>query len=236
MIQHLQLKQHFDKAIMQAEVKQLTTGRWKEHYQKKHYEGSWSTISLRAVGGDPDNPYSIHSSGNNKPVYADTPLLEECPYIKSVLDYFKCEKTSVRLMKLNVGAVIKEHTDHEMSFEEGEVRFHIPVETNEQVDFFILDEKIPMKEGECWYLNLSLPHRVNNAGGTDRVHLVIDCLVNDWVKELFSQNVLVKKEIDEAAAKRPVSTEEKILIIRHLRLMNTATGNELADKMEAEIK
>ena len=42
-----------------------------------------------------------------------------------------------------------------------------------------------MKEGECWYLDLSLPHWVENHGKTDRIHLVIDCLVNDWLRELI---------------------------------------------------
>jgi len=235
MIQYLQLQKHFDAATLQAEVNELTAGRWKEHYNKKHYEGSWSIIPLRSIGGDADNPYSVHSSGSTKPAYKDTPLLADCPYIKSVLDFFQCSKTSVRLMKLDAGAVIKEHSDQEMSFEEGEVRFHIPVQTNDRVDFYILNDRIPMKEGECWYLNLSLPHRVTNGGLTDRVHLVIDCLVNDWIKELFNSDVLLKNDIDEAAARRPVSAEEKKMIIQQLRSMNTAMGNELADKMEAEI-
>lgn len=234
MIQYLQLKQYFDAAIMQAEVNRITAGWWKEHYNKKHYEGGWSIIPLRSVGGDPDNPFSLHTSGNETMVYKDTPLLDGCDYIKTVLDFFACEKTSVRLMKLNAGAVIKEHTDHEMSFEEGEVRFHIPVQTNEQVDFYILNEKIPMKEGQCWYLNLSLKHRVSNGGTEDRVHLVIDCLVNDWIKEIFANEVVLKKEIDTAAAKTPVPPAEKIKIIQQLRSMNTVIGNELADNMEKE--
>jgi Aspartyl/Asparaginyl beta-hydroxylase len=236
MIQYLQLKQHFDTATMQAEVNLLLADGWKEHYNKKHYDGSWSIIPLSSVGGNADNVYAIHSSGNEKLVYENTPFLEACPYIKTVLNFFKCEKTSVRLMKLNAGAIIKEHTDQDMSFEDGEVRFHIPVQTNKLVDFYILDEKIPMLEGQCWYLNLSLRHRVSNAGTTDRIHLVIDCLVNDWVKELFVYEIFLKKEIDEAAAKPIVSTEEKLKVIQELRHMNTTMGNELADKMEAEIK
>lgn len=136
-------------------------------------------------------------------------------------------------MKLEAGAIIKEHSDQEMSFEEGEVRFHIPVHTNQRVEFYIMDEKVPMKEGECWYLNLSLKHRVSNLGNTDRIHLVIDCRVNDWVKDLFN-NVLLKKEISEEELRPHYSSEEKLRIIQQLRLMNTDIGNELADKMESE--
>lgn len=236
MILYLQLQNRFDVAAMQAEAALLAKGAWKEHYNTKHYEGNWSIIPLRSINGDADNILSIHHSVNGKPVYKNTPLLELCPYLSSVIDFFECEKTAVRLMKLEAGAVIREHTDHDMNFEEGEVRFHIPVQTNEQVDFFILDEKIPMKEGECWYLNLSLRHRVTNAGASDRIHLVIDCLVNDWVKELFAKPALLKKEIDESETMKPLNPDDKRRIIDNLRIMNTAVANEMADKLEAELK
>jgi aspartyl/asparaginyl beta-hydroxylase (cupin superfamily) len=232
MIYYLQLQQHFDATMMQTEVNRLTESWWKEHYNKKHYEGSWSVIPLRAAGGDPQNIYSIHVSANSTLAYQDTPLLDECPCLKKVIDFFQCEKTAVRLMKLNAGAVIKEHTDHDMNFEEGEARFHIPVITNDQVDFFIRDEKIPMREGECWYLNLSLKHRVTNAGSTDRIHLVIDCIVNDWMKELFETGTKLKKEIDDSAALPQLSEGDKLKAIENLRRMNTPISIELANKME----
>jgi hypothetical protein len=43
-----------------------------------------------------------------------------------------------------------------------------------------------LEAGSCWYLRLSDPHRVANRGETDRVHLVIDAAVNDWVASLFA--------------------------------------------------
>ncbi len=235
MIQYLQLVKHFDGPTMQAEVNQLLDDWWKEHYNKKNYEGGWSIIPLRAVGGNPENLFSIHSSANEALQYSDTPLLEQCPYLKKVLDFFECEKTSVRLMKLNAGAIIKEHADQDMSFEEGEVRFHIPVQTNDKVSFYIQDDKVPMKEGECWYLNLTLKHRVCNEGASDRIHLVVDCLVNDWVKIFFKEQYKVKKEIHEDEIVPRHTAEEKNRVIQQLRMMNTTIGNELADKMEAEL-
>jgi hypothetical protein len=33
------------------------------------------------------------------------------------------------------------------------------------------------------YLNVNLPHRVAHRGAADRIHLVIDCVVNDWLRE-----------------------------------------------------
>ena len=46
-------------------------------------------------------------------------------------------------------------------------------------DLEVLGTPLPMGEGECWYINFNLPHRIHNRGTTDRVHLVIDCVLND---------------------------------------------------------
>jgi hypothetical protein len=42
-----------------------------------------------------------------------------------------------------------------------------------------------MAAGEAWYLDLNLPHSVTNHGPTDRVNLVVDCVVNDWLDALL---------------------------------------------------
>jgi hypothetical protein len=44
-----------------------------------------------------------------------------------------------------------------------------------------------MAEGECWYLNVNQPHRVENRGSADRVHLVLDCVVDEWLRALFAR-------------------------------------------------
>lgn len=235
MLKYLQLNQQFDTTALLPEVNKLAATWWKEHYNKKHYEGSWSVIPLRSAGGDPDNIYSLHLSANSTIQYKDTPLLEQSPALQQVIGFFQCEKTAVRLMKLNAGAVIKEHTDHDMNFEQGEARFHIPVVTNDNVEFYLSDERVPMKEGECWYLNLSLRHRVVNGGDNDRIHLVIDCIVNDWVKEQFEKNAAIRKEEENIAEGPVMSAEEKKNMIASLRQLNTPVSNELADKIEAEL-
>ena len=105
---------------------------------------------LRSINGDINNHVSIQGYSLQKNMaYANTFLLEKSFYVKSVINFFKCEKLSVRLMNLHTGATIKEHTDYDMNFENGEVRFHIPITTNAGVAFFIEDEKIPMNAGDA---------------------------------------------------------------------------------------
>ncbi|MEO6673935.1 MAG: aspartyl/asparaginyl beta-hydroxylase domain-containing protein [Ginsengibacter sp.] len=236
MIKYLQLRQLFDVGKMQADLTLLETRLWKEHYNTRHYQGSWSVLPLRSINGSMENVISIHSSSATEMrYYRDTELLERCSYLQSVLHFFECEKTSVRLMNLQAGGMIREHSDHELSFEEKEVRFHIPVVTNPEVEFFLDDEMVMMKEGECWYLNLSLRHRVKNGGTTDRVHLVIDCRVNDWIRNLFSDEGAIQKKTDHHEREKLYAKEDKLKIIAQLRLMNTPTSIELAAKIENEL-
>ncbi|PSW05259.1 hypothetical protein C9I89_10810 [Photobacterium lipolyticum] len=39
-----------------------------------------------------------------------------------------------------------------------------------------------MAEGELWYLNADQEHAVYHRGKTDRIHVVVDCIANDWLR------------------------------------------------------
>jgi hypothetical protein len=69
------------------------------------------------------------------------------------------------------------------------------------VRFFLQGRQVPMAVGEAWYLNVNLPHSVENTGDSDRVHLVIDAIVNDWVRGLIADS--------EADAQGLVTTAER---------------------------
>ena len=222
---------------MQRELFSLEEKYWQLHYNQSNYKGNWSTLQLRSINGGLENNIAIHSEAMQENMeYKNTSLLQNCPYIKSVLDFFEMEKLSVRLMKLNAGAIIKEHSDHNLSFEDGEIRIHIPISTNPDVVFYIDNEPIHMMEGSCWYINLGLRHRVDNLGHTDRVHLVIDGIVNEWVKTFFNSDVHTKKVLSDDKPKSKFNPDESLKIIEALRLMGTDIGNRLADEMEIAVK
>ncbi len=73
------------------------------------------------------------------------------------------------------------NTDHDLAAENGIARLHVPVVTNDDVMFKLNGTRVAMNEGECWYLRLSDPHSVENRGRADRVPLVIDAEVNEWL-------------------------------------------------------
>jgi len=228
---YLRLPFQFDANLLQEEVIQLLSRPWRKHYQKLHYEGEWSAIPLRSPGGNADDIFIAVREGMD---YSDTEFLQDCPYLQSVLQVFKCPLKTVRLMKLNAGAVIKEHRDIDLSFEKGEIRLHIPIITHSEVEFFLEEERIPLHEGECWYLNFNLLHRVSNKSDIDRIHLVIDADVNDWVKDIFALEAIDKKEIEYNSTSNYDADTKKFMILR-FREMNTETSNRLADKLEKEL-
>jgi len=69
-------------------------------------------------------------------------------------------------------------SDLELSVEEGTARIHIPVSTNAGVEFYLNRSRIVLEAGSAWYLRLRDPHSVVNRGATDRVHLLVDTVMN----------------------------------------------------------
>jgi hypothetical protein len=170
----------FDPIRLQADLDAIVPADYVPHFNTRYYQGDWSAVPLRSVGGRADH---IYPDPTKKIDFADTPLLARCPYVREVLASFPCPQQAVRFLRLKAGSVIKEHRDHELGFEDGEVRLHIAVRTNPDLIFMLNGRRVIMREGECWYNNLSLPHSVENRGSTDRIHLVIDCVVNDWLRD-----------------------------------------------------
>jgi hypothetical protein len=182
----LRLPLDFDPARLAADMDAISAGGWIAHFVTQNYDGDWSVIPLRGPAGA-RHPVQMIYSDPTCPAYADTPLLATAPYLREVLGRFACPLQAVRLMRLSPGSLIKEHRDLDLAFEDGTVRIHIPVTTNDGVDFRLNGSRCVMPAGSTWYLRLADPHSVANRGGSDRVHLVIDATVNDWVRGLFER-------------------------------------------------
>ncbi len=178
----VKLPLRFDAARLQADLVRILTDEFVPHFNTAYYQGDWSAVPLRSIGGHASH---IYPDPTTKNAFADTPLLARCSYVREVLALLRCPHQAVRFLRLKAGSTIKEHRDHELGFEDGEVRLHIPVITNPGVEFVLNQVRVIMNEGDCWYLNVNHPHRVANRGATDRIHLVIDCVVNDWLRELL---------------------------------------------------
>ncbi len=181
----LRLPFEFDPGQLARDLRSLASVGWIDHFVKQNYHGNWSVIPLRGKAGAKHPVMMIYSDPTAKE-FEDTPMLRGCRYFREVLDTFECPLQAVRLMRLTPGSRIKEHTDLELSVEEGIARIHIPVVTNPDVEFHLNRSRVVMAAGSAWYLRLSDPHSVHNNGDTDRVHIVIDAAVNDWMRAMLA--------------------------------------------------
>jgi Aspartyl/Asparaginyl beta-hydroxylase/Nif11 domain len=180
----LRLPFDFDPQRLQTDLQSALGELWTPHFNRDYYHGEWSGLALRAVKGAAD---PLHSTEQHSPEsFADAPVLDRCEYFRAALATFQCPLKGVRLLRLKAGSIIREHSDGDLGYDRGEIRIHVPIVTNPEVEFYLGGERIVLNEGECWYLDLSRLHRVQNLGATDRVHLVIDCALNDWMRSILS--------------------------------------------------
>jgi hypothetical protein len=180
----LRLPLAFDPAPLQRDLARLDGAAWTDHYVPDHYRGEWSLLPLRAPAGAV-HPIQRIAAGPGCTAWQDTELLVASPALRAVLDSFLCPLQSARLMRLGPGSSIEPHRDHDLAAELGVARVHIPIRTNAEVDFRLNGVRIDMMAGSAWYLRLADTHSVVNAGATDRVHLVIDLVVNDWLRRML---------------------------------------------------
>jgi hypothetical protein len=103
--------------------------------------------------------------------------------------------------------------------------------TNSKVEFKLNGKLLPMHAGECWYANFSLPHFVSNFGDEERVHLVIDCIRNEWSDALF-RDIGYDFDKEKAVVKDPKITR---LIIQELTNQNSEAAQKLITELMLEL-
>ena len=195
----VRLPMSFDPAQLQRDIAPLAQDAWYLHFIPQNFEGDWSVVPLRSAAGE-THPVRMIYSDPTACVFTDTPFLQQLPGLQSILGAFACELRSVRLMRLTAGSSIKEHADHDLDADRGMARLHIPLVTNSQVAFLLNGSEVGMKAGEVWYLRLSDPHSVTNLGQTDRIHLVLDAVVNDWLRDAISRGAAAPPRNTSASA------------------------------------
>jgi len=192
MIRSVKLPFVFDVASLSSDLNNIGPEEWISHFNKHYHDGGWTGLALRSPRGSISN---LVVPVNTQAAFVDTELLNRCPAANGVLSVFQSPIGSVRFLKLAPGAKIREHRDYELTPESKQARIHVPIVTNPEVEFFLDADRVEMQPGECWYLNLSLPHWIHNNGKTDRIHLVLNCEINGWLRSFFP-----KDQVDEVEA------------------------------------
>ena len=153
--------------LLEKTVCELDGYDWKPVWSDKRYAGDhWMTCPLiENFNKTPNfNLFDIASIVENK---------------------MKCKIRSLMFYSMLPGGKIPPHRDMVGNIGFGGLRLHIPVITNSDVNFTVSSRKVVMSVGELWALDTSYTHSVSNFGKANRIHLVMDVIINDWVKDLL---------------------------------------------------
>ncbi|WP_044871592.1 aspartyl/asparaginyl beta-hydroxylase domain-containing protein [Pseudomonas sp. LFM046] len=156
---------------------------WQDHFNTGYYEGDWSGVALIA----PDDAPLPLAPGQGAPVRSGWWQREAA--WNDLLDAFHTTVRSARLLRLGPGSRIHEHCDPDLGLPGSDLRLHVPLQSPAGVEFLVDGLQAPMQPGECWFLDLSRPHRVDNPGPGERIHLVLDCRPNEWLLGLIEQGL-----------------------------------------------
>lgn len=224
----LRLPLQFDIDQLNTDLARLSDVHWLPHINRQAHDGGWTALSLRSVHGSTD---TITVADCRQTSFADTPLLSTCSYLPAVLASLHCPLYSARLMSLRAGASIKRHTDHDLAFEDGCARLHIPIQTHPDVIFHINDKPVHFGAGECWYMNANYPHQVTNNSPLERIHLVVDCGVNAWLADIF-HSAGYQSEPQQHKYGDPAINDSNALQVAHqLEAMGNPTSSTLAARL-----
>ncbi len=184
-INALKLNFQFDGDRMKKELESIS-----DSFQliKNAYTGN-SLIGMHLIV--PTKDMILNEKGET---FEMTEELKKCPYLQEVLNTFQCNKLTFRTQNLKAGGRIGLHSDSNKGLNDNIVRLNIPVSTNDDVYTYYNNERIRMKNGECWLPNVVKAHEMKNDSDETRWLIMIDCELNDWWKSVLKQNGMEYKE------------------------------------------
>lgn len=167
---------------MQREVSNLEED-WTNVYSDYH-TGGWQTLSLWNRSSKPTDTVIEDC----EPV--ETSLLKKLPVTRDVLRGLDFRYMWVRLAKLQVNAFMHEHRDYQELRNVRRLRLHVPIITNPFSSIVIDHTRVHLALGYIWKLNPSHRHAASNFGKEPRIHIIMDCYVNEALDALVGAETL----------------------------------------------
>jgi hypothetical protein len=180
----IRLPLRFDPERLAEDVRAFGDKDWIRHTVRQNYEGEWRIVPLRGPAGE-THPIRMAYPDPGALSFEDTRFLDRAPRLREALGAFACPLRSVRLLSLWPGSLIREHCDPALDAESATLRLHVPIATSPDVEFLLNGRPVAMEPGSCWYLRLTDPHQAVNRSANDRIHLVVDAIINPWLDAML---------------------------------------------------
>ncbi|NBX18670.1 MAG: aspartyl/asparaginyl beta-hydroxylase domain-containing protein [Proteobacteria bacterium] len=181
---------------------------WKEAYSDYQSSG-WKTASL------------LNASGHSRDVVISdckavgTEALKLMPATENLIRSLNLDIMWARVARLEPNSFIWEHRDFAELKKVPRLRLHIPLQTHPDSYLVLAGQRIFMKSGFIWKLNPTFPHGVCNRGPVTRLHLILDCYVNETLRRW-----LESERLDPSLTQKLPVTDVNPVLSKASALMN----------------
>jgi hypothetical protein len=135
---------------------------------------------------------NVHAGQYSAKNWFQVKIPSNLDFSKKIFNYFNIKNSELFVFYyLESAAKIHPHRDLTGASLNNRIRFHIPVITNNNVNFVVDGEPIKMAPGYLWCLDTSYIHSVENGGDTSRVHIVIECEISKEIKNKMPKGWVV---------------------------------------------
>ncbi len=158
---------------------------WQEPYPEYGSDGL-KVATLLNHTGEQEN-YDYHDCAKPNP----TPLLLKLTELHKFLTESGFNIMGSRLLRLDPGTFLHEHRDFVYLENVPRYRLHMPLITNDQAFITSPGLNVHFKKGYLWKLDPKQTiHSACNFGKAPRIHLMIDCYVEETLQALIDQQFL----------------------------------------------
>lgn len=157
----------------QTKVESLTQNDWTAWTNRRIFADQKYSLTIPIINrADRENYVFRHNIFNN---YYYEMFEKELNWLFDRIEqrYPSGEPKRVMFINLPAGCDVDLHLDNGYHLTSSR-RIHLPIITNDQVDFGVGDVLVPMLAGKLIEINNNKPHFVKNKSDKDRVHLLID--------------------------------------------------------------
>jgi Aspartyl/Asparaginyl beta-hydroxylase len=198
---------------------------WQEPYPE-YASGSLKVATLLNPTGEQEN-FDYKDCKEPKA----TPLLRKLPSLASFLESGALNIMGARLLRIDPGTFFHEHRDFVYMEKIQRYRLHLPLITNDQAFITSPGINVHFQRGFLWKLDpKATVHSACNFGTAPRIHLMLDCYVNDHLA-----NLLQGQFLDEKLKHRlpPLTGEKRSELIAAARLLLKESQGVKTELIEA---
>jgi Aspartyl/Asparaginyl beta-hydroxylase len=137
---------------------------------------------------------SVHDNGSYENLqWYQVHLNSEFNFVKKLFKALQIDFAELCVFYyLEPEAKLHPHRDLTGASLNNRIRFHIPIITNPKLEFYVDNERVVMNEGDLWCLDTSYLHSVYNGGENCRVHLIVECNINDFQRKKIPHDYKAK--------------------------------------------